>query len=290
MRLLGRRALRALNALLGLGVVGYAFLFAVRGTGEARSAEEVVGRLPVALRRVEKSEREPSSAFRGAWALGIGGGIPEPLGGPVGPGGPDPRPDPVLLWTKHAATDPTDGVVHLACDGRPLTVRFGETVAGRLLVGVGEGRAVLRDPETGEELVLEVPRATPPALATDRPLPPAAAPTRFPVPVGEGRYLLPPETVRWIEARGAAELGRVELASVPRPAGGLLVEDLPADHLLRRLGIREGDVLATLAGRPVRSKKELRARLEDDGRRRDRHVLVLERDGREVSLVYDLGR
>lgn len=66
--------------------------------------------------------------------------------------------------------------------------------------------------------------------------------------------------------------------------GGAGVREIPSDGPARRAGVRPGDIIISLGGRPVRSNSDLLALLDESAIGRDMELKVL-RKGKEVTLT-----
>jgi serine protease Do len=92
------------------------------------------------------------------------------------------------------------------------------------------------------------------------------------------------ETVASDDAAGS-EGGRLGLALAPAPEGeGLLVQQ--AQGRAAQAGVRAGDVLVAVNGKPVKTVEEVRTILE---RKPKTVALLIERDGQRIFVPAELG-
>ncbi|MCA9566864.1 MAG: PDZ domain-containing protein [Myxococcales bacterium] len=104
--------------------------------------------------------------------------------------------------------------------------------------------------------------------------------------LGEGRYALTPEAVAALQTEGPSMLRLVPRAE-DGAVTGIRISGIRAGTLVSELGVRNGDVLTTVDGRAVAGPDDLLEALKA-ARESAEVVLIVERDGRPVTLTYEL--
>lgn len=129
-----------------------------------------------------------------------------------------------------------------------------------------EGMAKSLPDVTGEEVT-----ATPEALAIQQP--------------GHNQYMLPRELITQ-RLRKPQELFSQALM-VPNAGGGFLVREIQPNSLYEKLGLRVGDVLRSVNGRPINTMDDAMKVYQAVSSARDIRVEVI-RGGRPEQLTYNL--
>lgn len=144
-----------------------------------------------------------------------------------------------------------------AADAPPEPIRQGQEIQGGVVLDtVLSDRIVIRRGAVKEYVLLETMDAA--AGGTEAPARPAAAASAVDVDrnlrsLGAGRYSI---TRELIQAQMRSPQMWRNAALVPQPGGGFLVREIVPGSIYEKLGLRVGDVITGVNGRPVNSVED----------------------------------
>ncbi len=319
-----KRSLWALNTILVAGIVAIAvFVFFLGGARIrlARAGAEVLGRanLPRGEEKIKRSTLPPAMSYRYIYDLPISGQPPVTADPAESPGETAPV-SPLarnyrLAWTMVDFRDFLHCYAHLvrrdgAKPARTVDVTIGGKVEDWKLVMVRKDEADFENTRTGDRVTLKAEREAVPALApagsgeTNPRRGPtlgtrpedwnSTRPPREMVEKSPGVWEVPRQTARWWGEYGEERLQDVSLQPVVNPKTkkpmGLQVRSIKKGSILERRGIRKGDILRSINGHRVGSRQEAIAYLKGEGRGLTRYVVEIDRDGRILTLTYNVHR
>jgi hypothetical protein len=120
---------------------------------------------------------------------------------------------------------------------------------------------------------------------------PRDRPTRELVEIRENEFNVPAEEEQWWGEYGEEELTEkvaLETAKVGGKSIGLMFKSVEKGSMIQRRGVKSGDILKSINGKPVRTRQEVVNYLNKEGKGLKQYTVVMERDGKEIKKVYNV--
>jgi len=118
---------------------------------------------------------------------------------------------------------------------------------------------------------------------------PRERPTRELVEIRENEFNVPPEEQEWWGAYGEDELTSkvaLEPAKVDGKSIGLMFKSVEKKSMMERRGVKSGDILKSINGKPVRTRQGIVNYLNKEGKGLKRYEVIIERNGKDIKKVY----
>jgi hypothetical protein len=230
-----------------------------------------------------------------------------------------------LRWIAVNLRDPSGSWAHLeytSGDKKLVTVQVGEFVeytrtlqrkdgdwqlVSVELTETGEEKAVFRREDSDESVTLLAERAEPGQLGKGAPGEPKALvvnegpgvglyqkqprerPTREAIEIRDNEFEVPPEEQSWWSDYGEEELTdkvALETAKVGGKAVGLMFKSVEKKSMVARRGVKSGDILKSINGKPVRSRQEVINYVNGEGKGLKTYTILIERNGKDITKTY----
>jgi len=120
---------------------------------------------------------------------------------------------------------------------------------------------------------------------------PRDRPTRELVEIRKNEFNVPPEEEAWWGEYGEEEITdkvAFEVHKVKGKASGLMFKTIDKGSMMQRRGVKSGDILKSINGKPVKSRQGIINYLNKEGKGLKRYTVVIERNGKEIKKVYNV--